>query len=141
METDTFNYTVKREELGKATNFSSADPTMVAYLPDLAHDKMRKFNSAEIHEPRDPNFGVFSNIPKISESMVNTERKSTNDRKMYHFEGGWPLEVEDITDPRKRKNYIKKKIEKSQTDNTTERFLPCLNNMANTVKGIMRENN
>lgn len=140
METDTFSYSKKRGDLGKPLVFQEPEIMQVAFLPDLAHDKSRGFNSSEVHMKRDPNFRTFSNIPKMSENMVNTDRVSTSDKRMFHYEGGWPAEVEDITDIKKRKNYIKKKIERNP-DNTTDRFVPCLDTMTRNIKEIIRENN
>lgn len=44
--------------------------------------------------------------------MVNTSRILTNDHTIFHYEGGWPKDL-DITDENDKKKYIKKKIEKN----------------------------
>ena len=59
---------------------------------------------------------------------------------MNHYEGGWPKDIDDINDANKRKKYIKKNYERS-SDNTTDRFMPNLDNMTSQIKDIMRENN
>ena len=58
---------------------------------------------------------------------------------MNHYEGGWPKDIDDITDANKRKKYIKKNYERS-SDNTTDKFMPNLDNMTSQIKDIMREN-
>ena len=70
--------------------------------------------------------------------MVNTERISTADRKMYHFEGGWPQGV-DITDRMDCKKYVKKKLEKT-TDNL-DKFTPAVKKIVENVEDIIDKNN
>ncbi len=72
---------------------------------------------------KDPRIVSFSNFPKLSESIVNTERVTTVDRAIYHYEGGWPSEI-DITDKNEMKKMVKKKLEKNQ-DNV-DKFTPAI---------------
>ena len=67
------------------------------------------------HVARNPNRLDLSNFPVLSENIVNTERVSTLERSVFHFEGGWPRDV-DVTDKNEMKKLIKKKYEKT-TDN------------------------
>jgi dynein intermediate chain 2, axonemal len=59
---------------------------------------------------------------------------------MYHFEGGWPSDFDDIQDDKKRKTYIKKNIERNK-ESTHDRFLPSLVKLCNNVTEIIRTNN
>ena len=70
---------------------------------------------------------------------MNTERISTQDRLIYHFEGGWPKEV-DITDENEKKKFIKKKLEKNSSDNT-DRFTPAVREMLEVVEKVLAQNN
>jgi len=107
--TDIFTYQRKRREFGRVCNFADNKNNMhIGFLPDHESDKQRGFDSSEVHIRRDPNFIELSNIPELSENTVNTERVSVADRKMYHYEGGWPSGV-DITDTQEKKKYIKKR--------------------------------
>merc|ERR1712021_249570 len=74
----------------------------------------------------------------MSENTVNTERVSVVDRKMYHYEGGWPAGI-DITDPGDKAKYIKKKLEK--TSDNLDKFTPAVKRITENVHEIIAKNN
>ena len=57
---------------------------------------------------------------------------------IYHFEGGWPKEV-DVTDENEKKQFIKKKLEKNAENQ--DRFTPAINIMLDVVEKIISQNN
>ena len=140
MDTESRPYTKLLEEFGKPVNFESKKPAFIAHLPNHFSDIDRGFALEEIHVRRDPNFKTFSNIPQMSKNTVNTERVSTNDRSMYHYEGGWPHDFNDFGEEKKRKIFIKKNIERTK-DSPHDKFLPSLMKMCNHITDIIRENN
>jgi dynein intermediate chain 2 len=137
--TDIYTYQKKRREFGRHCNFQDTKTTMhIGFLPDHESDKSRGFESKEVHIKRDPNFIELTNIPEMSENTVNTERVSVVDRKMYHYEGGWPAGI-DITDPGDKAKYIKKKLEK--TSDNLDKFTPAVKRITENVHEIIDKNN
>jgi dynein intermediate chain 2 len=62
----------------------------------------------------------------------------TTDHVIYHFEGGWPKDL-DITDENDKKKYIKKKIEKNSENQ--DRFTPSVKKMIDIIEIIINKNN
>lgn len=54
---------------------------------------------------RNPNFIDLDNIAELSEHSVNTERVKTNDKGMYHREGGWPINISDPNEIQETNKY------------------------------------
>jgi len=103
----------------------------IGFLPDIENDKADEIKS---FPKRDPNQMTLSNFPQQSDSIVNTERISTQDKLIYHFEGGWPKEV-DITDENDKKKYIKKKLEKNFENQ--DKFTPAIKSMLEVVERVI----
>lgn len=70
----------------------------------------------------------------MSEGIVNTERISTQDALVYHYEGGWPKEI-DITDINEKKKFIKKRLEKN-ADNQ-DKFTFSIKKMIDVVEKVI----
>ena len=81
-----FTYQKKRKEYGKPCNFADTEVKHCGYFSTLS----QPFQYLD----RNPNFIELDNITEYSEHQVNTERVSTNDRGMYHKEGGWPAGID-----------------------------------------------
>lgn len=60
-------------------------------------------------------------------------------KKMYHFEGGWPSDM-DVTEEKARQNYIKKRLEKDP-QTTADIFTDSCRDMCRNVKDIIKMNN
>lgn len=71
-------------------------------------------------------------------TQVNTERVNMDTKKMYHFEGGWPSDM-DVTEEKARQNYIKKKLEKDP-QTTADIFTDSCRDMCRNVKDIIKMN-
>lgn len=69
---------------------------------------------------------------------MNTERVNMDTKRMYHYEGGWPLDL-DITIEKNQTNYIKKKLEKNIEG--VEIFTESTRKMYKNVKEIIKMNN
>lgn len=70
----------------------------------------------------------------MSENIVNTERVSTEDKVVFHYEGGWPKEL-DISDVNEQKKYIKKKIEKNADNH--DKFTPSVRKMIEILENVI----
>ena len=57
---------------------------------------------------------------------------------MFHYEGGWPDNV-DITDNQDKKKHIKKKLEK--TVDNQDKFTPAVKRVVESVEEIIDKNN
>ena len=134
--TDLYTYTRRRNELNRPINFQDTKHAMrIGCLPD---PETEAAGQTPGHVPRNPNRLDLSNFPVLSENIVNTERVSTLERSVFHFEGGWPRDV-DVTDKNEMKKLIKKKYEKT-TDNV-DKFLPTVRKMTEAVEAIIAKNN
>lgn len=60
-------------------------------------------------------------------------------KRMFHYEGGWPGEV-DVTEEKARLNHIKKKLEK-HPDTGVDIFTDSCRRMCSNVKDIIKMNN
>lgn len=137
--TDIYTYQRKRREYGRHCAFQDTKNIMhIGFLPDSESDKQRGFDTTEVHTKRDPNFIELTNISELSENTVNTERVLVADTKMYHYEGGWPYNV-DITDAQDKKKHIKKKLEK--TADNQDKFTPAVRRICESVDEIIDKNN
>lgn len=90
------------------------------------------------HVVRNPNRANLNNFPLLSENIVNTERVSTLEKSLFHYEGGWPKDV-DITDKNEMKKMTKKKLEK--TADNIDKFTPATKKMCEVVESIISKNN
>ena len=134
--TDLYTYTKKRNELNRPTNFIDTKGIMkIGCIPDPEADE--PFSQSE-HVPRNPNRANLNNFPVLSENIVNTERISTMEKSLFHYEGGWSKDV-DITDKNEMKKIIKKKLEK--TAENVDKFTPATKKMVETVESIISKNN
>jgi dynein intermediate chain 2 len=96
--TDVYTYSKVKGETNKPVNFSdSKNVVRIGMIPDEENEKLKLVSTDKLHAQRNPNSVNLSNFPVLSENIVNTERISTQDALVYHYEGGWPKEV-DITD-------------------------------------------
>lgn len=138
MDNNVYSYMQKRGNCGKPLHLME---TKTVYycgnLPDPSSDKKRKFNPEGLHVKRNPNFINLSNIPEISENIVNTERVNMDHKKMFHYEGGWPLEVDKV-DEKSRNNHIKKRLEKTQEG--ADIFTDSCRKMCKNVKEVIKMN-
>lgn len=131
-----YTHQKKRGDFGKPYNFKDFKVlTSIGQIPDEA-EKHRTFISEEMHETKNPNSIELSNFPKLSVSSVNTKRVQTIDKKMFHYEGGWPAEI-DITDKNEMKKYLKKKVEK--TSDNMDKFTPAVKKMIETLQGVVKK--
>lgn len=134
--TDLYTYTKKRSELNRPTNLMETKVSMkIGCIPDPDIDEPMPEN---LHVLRNPNRADLNNFPTLSESIVNTERVSTMERSLFHYEGGWPKDV-DITDKNEMKKLVKKKLEK--TIDNVDKFTPATKRMCEVVESIISKNN
>ena len=109
---DVFNYSKKAIEFNNPNVYiNSKNVLKIGVLPE---EELKKINEEVTykHERRKPAYISLSNFPSLSEDIVNTSWILTSDHVIYHYEGGWPKDL-DITDENDKKKYIKKKIEKN----------------------------
>lgn len=110
--TDVYTYSKNKSEIGKHPNFTDSKNILkIGVIPDEDNEKFN-LNSEHLHAKKNPNTVTISNFPKLSEGLVNTERISTQDALVFHYEGGWPKEI-DITDVNEKKKFVKKRLEKN----------------------------
>lgn len=134
--TDLYTYTRKRNELNRPVNFQDTKNVMrIGCIPDPDGDLQPPLPA---HGTRNPNRIDLSNFPALSENIVNTERVSTIERSLYHYEGGWPKEV-DITDRNEMRKVVKKRLEK--TADNVDKFTPAVKRMTESVEAIISKNN
>jgi dynein intermediate chain 2 len=134
--TDLYSYTKKRNELNRPTNLMDTKVVMkIGCIPDSEADE--ELPKTE-HVLRNPNRVNLSNFPVLSENIVNTERVSTAEKSLFHYEGGWAKDV-DITDKNEMKKIIKKKLEKN-IDNT-DKFTPAVKKVCEVVEAVIAKNN
>ena len=81
--TDYLPYTKKRKEFGHKPEFGDTETKVIGFLPT-----QRTEDISANHVRRNPSFITIDNIPEMSEHVVNTERVTTYDRGMFHYEGG-----------------------------------------------------
>lgn len=97
--TDVYTYSKIKGEINKPVDFTNSKNVLrIGIIPDEENDKLKPIKTEEIHAIKDPNTVNLSNFPILSENIVNTERISTQEALVYHYEGGWPKDL-DITDP------------------------------------------
>lgn len=131
-----YTHQKKRQDFGKPYNFKDFRVlTTIGQIPDDA-DKERVFVTEEMHEKKNPNSIVVSNFPKLSVSSVNTKRVRTMSKKMFHFEGGWPADIE-ITDQNEKKKYLRKKVEK--TVDNMDKFTPAVKKMIESLQTVINK--
>lgn len=136
--TDVFNYIWKSIEFNNPNVYiNSKNILKIGILPEEELKKQTEETPYK-HERRNPSYIALSNYPNLTENMVNTSRVLTSDHLVYHYEGGWPKDL-DITDENDKKKYIKKKIEKNSENQ--DRFTPCLKKMLETIEIILSQNN
>jgi len=134
--TDLYTYTRKRNELNRPVNLQDTKQVMkIGCVPDPDSEVPINTN---LHSVKNPNRIDISNFPVLCENIVNTERVSTFERSIFHYEGGWPKDV-DVTDKNEMKKLIKKKYEKN-ADNA-DKFLPSVKKMTEAVEAIIAKNN
>ena len=135
---EAYTYIKKRNEIGKPPDFIDSQQIMqISFLPDPDNPVSQNNQETTTHLPRDPNTREFSNFPQLTENIVNTERVSIMAKSVYHYEGGWPNEI-DITDPGKKQKYVKKKLEKN-ADNQ-DKFTPAVKKMLEVVNNVLAKN-
>lgn len=134
--TDVYTYTKKRNELNRPTNLIETKSVMkIGCIPDPdADEELPK----TVHVLKNPNRVTLSNFPQLSENIVNTERVSTAEKSLFHYEGGWPKDV-DITDKNEMKKLIKKKLEK--TADNVDKFTPAIRKMCELTESLISKNN
>lgn len=131
-----YTHQKKRGDFGKPYNFKDFKLlTAIGQIPDEA-EKMRNFTSDDLHVNKNPNEIELSNFPSLSVSSVNTKRVRTFDKKMFHYEGGWPADI-DITDKNEMKKYLKKKVEK--TSDNMDKFTPAVKKMIESLQGVVKK--
>lgn len=134
--TDFYSYTKKRNELNRPTNLTDTKVIMkIGCIPDPDADEDLPHTE---HVVKNPNRANLNNFPLLSEGIVNTERVSTLNKSLFHYEGGWPKDV-DITDKNEMKKTIKKKLEK--TIDNIDKFAPATKKMCEVVESIIYKNN
>ena len=137
--TDLYTYTQKRSEINRPINFIDSKQIMrISLLPEEENPKSKKQALEKMHVRRDPNQITISNFPKISENIVNSERISTKNKTIYHYEGGWPKDLV-ITNNDDKKKYIKKKLEKNAENH--DKFTPSVKKMLETIQKVISQNN
>lgn len=137
--TDVYTYSKNKSEVEKPINFTNSKNVIkIGVLPDEENDKMKPVQSDQIHALKNPNSVTISNFPALSENIVNTERISTQDAIVFHYEGGWPKDL-DITDLNEQKKYIKKRLEKN-ADNQ-DKFTFSVKKMIEVVEKVISQNN
>jgi dynein intermediate chain 2 len=133
---DMYTHQKKRQDFGKPFNFKDFRVlTGIGQIPDEG-DKERGFISEEMHEKKNPNCIEISNFPELSVSSVNTKRVRTVSKKMFHFEGGWPADIE-ITDQNEKKKYLRKKVEK--TSDNMDKFTPAVKKIIENLQGVINK--
>ena len=55
---------------------------------------------------------------------------------MFHFEGGWPADL-DITDQNEKKKFLRKKVEK--TSDNMDKFTPAVKKMIENVQTVINK--
>ena len=139
MDSNVYTYIQKRFNFGKKTNFVDSKKVYeILNWPVPAWDRENRFLSEFPPERRNPNFMNLSNMPEMSENTVNTTRINMETTKMYHYEGGWPTDI-DITEEKARQNYVKKRVEKDA--NGVDIFTDSCRRMCRGVKEIIKMNN
>lgn len=134
--TDMYTHQKKRRDFGKPYNFKDFKVLReIGAIPDET-EKVRESLGEDIHIKKNPNNIQLSNFPVLSISAVNTKRVQTINKKVFHYEGGWPNGV-DITDKTDMKKYLRKKIEKNQ-DNT-DKFTPSVKKMIENLQHVIKK--
>ena len=135
---DVFNYSKKAIEFNNPNVYvNSKNVLKIGVLPEEDLKKINEEVSYKL-ERRKPSYISLSNFPALSEDIVNTSWILTTDHAIYHYEGGWPKDL-DITDENDKKKYIKKKIEKNAENQ--DRFTPSVKKMIDTIEIILSKNN
>lgn len=139
MDSNVFTYQMKRKDFGKPTHLMDSKKVYeLALWPNPTWDKDNRFLTDNPNEKRNPNFIDLSNIPEYSENTVNTERVNMDTKKMFHYEGGWPNEV-DITEEKSRHNHVRKRLERNMVG--TDVFIDSCRVMTKKVKDVIKMNN
>jgi dynein intermediate chain 2 len=139
MDSNVYQYVQRRRDFGKPTHFIDSKRIYdLATWPSAQYDKDNKFLIENPHVRRDPNFINLSNMPVVSQHTVNTERVNMDTKRMFHFEGGWPHDV-DILEEKSREAHIKKKLMKSFEG--VDIFTDSCKRMCKNVKDIIKMNN
>lgn len=135
---EAYTYIKRRNEINKPPDFIDSQQIMqISLLPDPDGPAAQSNGEPMTHVQRNPNTREFSNFPQLTENIVNTERVSIMAKSVYHYEGGWPSDL-DITDASKKQKYIKKKLEKN-ADNQ-DKFTPAVKKMLDVVGSILAKN-
>eukprot|EP00825_Cyclidium_porcatum_P019190 TRINITY_DN217_c0_g1_i3.p1 TRINITY_DN217_c0_g1~~TRINITY_DN217_c0_g1_i3.p1 ORF type:complete len:356 (+),score=75.60 TRINITY_DN217_c0_g1_i3:194-1261(+) len=121
-----YTYQKKREEFGRPCQFTDVQLKQCGYYPTNPQNFQ--------YQLRNPNFIDLDNIAELSEHSVNTERVKTNDKGMYHREGGWPINISDPNEIQETNKYRRQKEKEPQ-------FAPAVKELATTVEKCILQNN
>jgi dynein intermediate chain 2, axonemal len=138
---DYLQYPKKLRDYDNPCEFENIKSVLVGWQPQEGVDKERGFQITQEepkHVERNPNFIQLDNIPTYSESTVNTERISINEKGIIHKEGAWPAGV-DPTERQDLKKFIKKKIER--TPDNVDKFTPAVKKLVEISETVISNNN
>lgn len=97
---DNYTYNKVRRTFGRQCIFSNANYKLCEINTD---DGLKKQYKAVIEPPT----ASIQNVPQMSAVEVATENPNTQSSGLYHFEGGWPNDV-DINDDAAKVKYLER---------------------------------
>mmetsp|Transcript_50908 Transcript_50908/g.80759 ORF Transcript_50908/g.80759 Transcript_50908/m.80759 type:complete len:578 (-) Transcript_50908:95-1828(-) len=122
-----YQYLKKRKDFGRVCNFEDVDSKI---LGQIEYDPQK----GDLYIEQTILNVVLHNIPIFSQASVNTARVQCKNSSMFHYEGGWPKEV----DPSENSDVAKWR---KTHDKRLSQHLPAVQSLCNLTVRCIEQNN